>query len=270
MMNIGIVGAGIAGLGAAIALRRAGHHVEIYEKSSFKNEIGAAILMTPNANRVLRHWGFDFDKARPVDFKQFRFVHSDSLKVALHHDFSGVEKQFGERMCAYHRVDLHGGLRELAEKAGTDIRLGCEVVAIDEERGEVELKNGDKITKDLWILADGCHCPFLPQIAQEDIPTVKIGKSVARWLAPFEKVMENPDCAKLWGGQGAGFCTFFNERGLLLVTYPCRGGTLLNCALFHDTHPEDREKVGWNEDTTLEKVLAELEGCSDAVRYLPS
>lgn len=71
-MDIGIVGAGIAGLGAAIALRRAGHSVEIYEKSSFKREIGAAILLTPNGNRILRKWGFDFEKARPVDFKQFR------------------------------------------------------------------------------------------------------------------------------------------------------------------------------------------------------
>lgn len=71
-MEVGIVGAGIAGLGAAIALRRAGHEVEVFEKSSFKKEIGAAILLTPNGNHVLRRWGFDFEKAKPVDFKQFR------------------------------------------------------------------------------------------------------------------------------------------------------------------------------------------------------
>lgn len=71
-MDVGIVGAGIAGLAAAIGLRRAGHNVEIFEKSNFKREIGAAILLTPNGNRVIRRWGFDFHKARPVDFKQFR------------------------------------------------------------------------------------------------------------------------------------------------------------------------------------------------------
>jgi salicylate hydroxylase len=71
-MDVGIVGAGIAGLAAAIALRRAGHRVEVFEKSEFKNEIGAAIMLTPNGNRILRRWGFNFDKAGAVDTLQFR------------------------------------------------------------------------------------------------------------------------------------------------------------------------------------------------------
>lgn len=156
-IDIGIVGAGIAGLAASIALTRAGHTVTVFEKSSFKNEIGAAILLTPNANKILRYWGFDFDKARPVDFKQFRFVNAKTLDVALRHDFSTVESDFGDRMCAYHRVDLHNGLRALAEKEGARIELGKEVVTVDIESSEVEIKGGERMRKEFWVLADGCH-----------------------------------------------------------------------------------------------------------------
>lgn len=51
-LHCGVVGAGIAGLTAAIALSNAGHEVEIFERSQFKHEIGASITMTPNAGLV--------------------------------------------------------------------------------------------------------------------------------------------------------------------------------------------------------------------------
>ncbi|KAJ4298281.1 hypothetical protein N0V90_006181 [Kalmusia sp. IMI 367209] len=269
-MQVGIVGAGIAGLGAAIALCRAGHDVEIFEKSSFKREIGAAILMTPNGNRILRRWGFDFDKAQPVDFKQFRMVNGETLKVIGQDTFEGVEERFGERMCAYHRVDLHSRLRDLVEKEGAQIRLGAEVVDVEPDEGVIELHGGGKVKKDFWVLADGCHCPFLPKIAGEDIPTHKIGKSVYRWLAPFDQVVSHQKAANIWDGEGAGFCTFFSPTtGVFMVTYPCRSNTLLNCAVFHNTRPDERDKMDWNANTTHEMVLEALKGCHEAVRHIP-
>ena len=43
MLDVVIVGGGIAGFAAAIALRRAGHAVRVYERSAMNNELGAAI-----------------------------------------------------------------------------------------------------------------------------------------------------------------------------------------------------------------------------------
>ncbi len=81
-LRVGIVGAGIAGLAAAASLARAGHEVEvslfspvchlvfsnnwqIFEKSEFSSEVGAAINVCPNAGRILSRWGFDFERWQP-------------------------------------------------------------------------------------------------------------------------------------------------------------------------------------------------------------
>jgi len=66
-MKVVIIGAGIAGLSAAIGLRRASHEVEVFEQSRFMNEVGAAITITPNGTLVLKKRGFDFEKVQAFD-----------------------------------------------------------------------------------------------------------------------------------------------------------------------------------------------------------
>ena len=56
-MNIAIIGAGVGGLCAAIALRQSGHEVTIYERTATKSNIGAGIVCWPNATFVLAQLG---------------------------------------------------------------------------------------------------------------------------------------------------------------------------------------------------------------------
>ena len=51
--TIAVVGAGISGLAVAIALRKIGTHVEVFEQAGAFKRVGAAINMTPNAVKVL-------------------------------------------------------------------------------------------------------------------------------------------------------------------------------------------------------------------------
>ena len=82
-LRVIIVGAGIGGLAAAIALRRQGHsvvvgiselvhmlrtdrHLQIYEKSKFAQELGASLHLAPNAVRVLEAFGYDQDNLNGI------------------------------------------------------------------------------------------------------------------------------------------------------------------------------------------------------------
>lgn len=132
-MNVVIVGAGIAGLTAAISLRRAGHRVTLYERSGHNNEVGAALTVPPNAGRYLRRWGLDPEKARFIECLGMDFRSATTLDRHFIHDHHSTAEKYGEPIWMAHRVDLHEALKALAtdtEGPGTPavIHLRSEVV----------------------------------------------------------------------------------------------------------------------------------------------
>ena len=56
-LNIGIIGGGIGGVGAAVALHRAGIEATVYERATELREVGAGMMLWPNATRVLKGTG---------------------------------------------------------------------------------------------------------------------------------------------------------------------------------------------------------------------
>jgi salicylate hydroxylase len=65
-LDIGVVGGGIGGQATAIALRRAGHKVTIYERADFAGEVGASISCAANGTKWLEEWDVDIELGDPV------------------------------------------------------------------------------------------------------------------------------------------------------------------------------------------------------------
>ncbi|KAF2100650.1 FAD/NAD(P)-binding domain-containing protein [Rhizodiscina lignyota] len=260
-LQVGIVGAGVAGLAAAIALARTGHHVQIFEKSSFKNEIGAAITLSPNANLILERWGFDFKAAGETAKCQFRRLHWKTMNLEFQDSFDHVQAKYGHAFNAFHRVDLHREMRRIAEdKLGVQINLGSHVKKIDCPTGTLMLEDGREIQNDLVVVADGVKSQFVQAITGRDLPFTQTNRSVFRTIIPMERLMEDEKIRPVLENEPSGFVTSALGAGqdAFFVTYPCRDDKLMNIAIFHPTRPHLKSAEGkllcWSAPATLEDV----------------
>ncbi|KAL5044358.1 hypothetical protein BDW71DRAFT_199045 [Aspergillus fruticulosus] len=204
-MKVIIVGAGIGGLAAGIGLRRKGHDVQIFERSSLLREVGAAINVCPNASQVLAQWGFDFKRSRMVTARS----HLRASGITLQTDFTATYPDFtplyGGPWLMAHRVDLHSELRRVAvdpEGLGKPVQLvlRAEVVDYDAQGGSITLRDGSTHHADLLVAADGVHSSAIRHVVGHPTPATATGWAVFRWLIPTEELEGDPDIAPLLKG----------------------------------------------------------------------
>ncbi|KZT35192.1 FAD/NAD(P)-binding domain-containing protein [Sistotremastrum suecicum HHB10207 ss-3] len=234
-LHVIVVGAGLVGLAAGLALRRAGHHVDIYERSHFAHEVGAAISCSPNATRILLSLRCDPKRFRGVEHLQDQtdedrpFVTNTDLK-----------SKYGAPYYMCHRVDLHVELKYLATETDGDgrpcvLHLGTGVSALDSEYASITLVDGTVVTGDLVIGADGINSSIRRFVLEEDINPRPCGFSCFRTVIPFDEVARHPSLSWVTTNPKAMGLVWHERRALVL--YPCRDGTLLN---FAGNHPDRR------------------------------
>ncbi|KAF8121654.1 FAD/NAD(P)-binding domain-containing protein [Mycena galopus ATCC 62051] len=259
-LRIAIVGAGLAGLAAAVAFRKEGHDVQIFESSSMSKEIGAAIAVTANSLRVLTYLGFDIKNLRAEDYLGYTWLNSNGGEGK----FDALEdphNTFGRPGISCHRSDLHDELKRLATMEGGNgnpatIHLKSNVQSCDPATGKLTLKNGEIHHADLIIGADGIRSTIRTSVLGYEQRALSSGRAAFRCLLEASKLEGRSEFNWLFSGKpGARGVRSNDGSGRYLFLFLCRDNTLVNIvAHYHDQR--DQDNVDWNAVATKEELVA--------------
>jgi salicylate hydroxylase len=217
--EIAIVGAGIGGLSAAIALTMSGHKVSLYERANELAEVGAGIQMSPNATRIFDRLGLlaalgDF-AVRPLTGDLRRW--EDWSLLARQPLGDAVADQFGAPYFHLHRADL---LRVLANNLDTEcLHTGYHCVGVEHRNGRVDLSftNGERVSHDVVIGADGIHSVIRAQLFGPAEPRFS-GGAAWRGVVPTSRIrhLNIPVASTAVLGPDSHLVHYYLRRGELL------------------------------------------------------
>ena len=156
---VGIVGGGVGGLSAAIALRKLGRDVVVFEQASRFGRVGADINLTPNAVRALDGLGVGAVLRETAGRPTYRISRTwDTGEETSRLEMSyAAERQYGSPQLTLHRADLLGALQDVLPDGV--VRLGSRVSALREkgDRTVVEFEDRAPVAVDVLVGADGIH-----------------------------------------------------------------------------------------------------------------
>ncbi|KIC51334.1 FAD-dependent monooxygenase [Tateyamaria sp. ANG-S1] len=248
-MNAIIVGGGIGGLSAAIALRLRGWTVRVFEQAAALTEVGAGLQISPNGWRVIEALGVAEHLSSAVfepEAIEMRLGVSGRQVFRLR--MKGYARQrWGAPYFHVHRADLVDALAvRLAELAPDAVQTGCPVSGYTRS-GDVRFENGDTQSADLIVGADGLHSVIRRQILGPQSPRYT-GNVAWRAVVPLtDLATPPPPTACVWAG---------NKRHA--VTTWLRAGTMANFVGM--VEQDEPAPEGWRIEGDRNDALAAFAG----------
>jgi 2-polyprenyl-6-methoxyphenol hydroxylase-like FAD-dependent oxidoreductase len=233
-----IVGGGIGGLAAALALERNGIPSQVIEQAAEFKEIGAGIQLGPNVFRMLEVLGLIEPISALAVFPN-NLIMMDSItgeevtRISLGDDF---RKKFHHPYALIHRADLHNVLLDACRNSNL-IRLDAsqKVVNVDDSGDgiAVQTASGKDYRGAALIGADGLWSTIREMVVGDGKPK-PAGHITYRAVLPASEIPEKYRWCDM---------AFWAGEKVHLVLYPLRTGDLYNLvAVFHS----DRYEEGWD------------------------
>jgi salicylate hydroxylase len=257
-LKIAVIGAGIGGLTAAVALAREGVQCTVYEREAALPVTGGGIQLSPNATAVLHRLGLEPALAgavRPPARELRRWQDNEVIgRLGLG---PTAESRYGGPYCTMRRAALCRALYEAARRAQGDdaVRFGRRCVAVRQHADGVVIRFDDGYDEhaDAVIGADGINSAVRSLLHTDAVRYS--GHSVYRAVCPAERVpwLSVAQRVVIWLGPGR-HC----------VAYPIDGGRSLNLVA---TVPDPAPPRAVREVSSSE-LLAAYAGWHPAVRGL--
>lgn len=256
-----IIGAGIGGLTAALALLERGIKVSVFERVGELKEIGAGFHCTPNGMRVLYALGLRDTVDRVAVRLEDRDVRlwntGQSWKLPGHGAES--EARYGAPYVCLHRGDLHAILSEAVRRRDPQIvRLNTPCVGLRQEGSRVTaiIEGGSEVTGDALIGADGVHSTIRKTLFGPDNASFT-GEIAWRGLVPIGRLPERMR-ARITSN-------WIGPHGSVTV-YPVRRGELMNFVGLVER--DDWRVESWIEQGTIDECTRDFKGWHDDIHTL--
>jgi 2-polyprenyl-6-methoxyphenol hydroxylase-like FAD-dependent oxidoreductase len=164
-----IIGSGVGGLCAAIALRQAGIDAHVYEKADLLGDVGAGLVLWSNAIRALRMLGLADDALHAGATLQRGEISTAAGRVMKRTDLASHLRLYGEPTAAIHRAALSRVLLARLPANAIHLNQKCERVEQDASGTTAHFADGSFTRADLLIGADGIRSAvrgqFFPDVA---------------------------------------------------------------------------------------------------------
>ncbi|MFO0805037.1 MAG: FAD-dependent monooxygenase [Gemmataceae bacterium] len=210
-----VIGTGIAGLSAAIGLRKVGIEVALYERAPELREVGAGISLWANALRALDALGAgDAVRAASLPLLRSELRAEEGRRIQVSFSARYFEKKLGVRpfVAMIHRAEL---VATLASFLPPDTaRYGYECTGVEQAAGRARARfaNGHHDEADVVIGADGIRSAVRAAILGQEEPRYS-GYTCWRGVGPRPPGIEPGYIGEWWGrGRRFGITTLPRDR----------------------------------------------------------